>query len=127
MPAMNALPPLELDVRPLLATGRGPLPSILATVSRLEPGQAFRLIAPLEPKPLYDVLGRRGLHPDARQRSDGAWEILFRPEPATEPAEAAEAAEAADAADPAQAVDDSDIADGIIGTDDAGTTTSLDK
>jgi hypothetical protein len=81
---MNEPPPLELDVRPLLAAGRGPLPAILAAVGRLEPGQAFRLIAPLEPKPLYDVLGRRGLRPDPRQRTDGAWEILFRPDAAAE-------------------------------------------
>ncbi len=76
---MNPPPAFELDVRPLLAAGRPPMAAILNAVNRLAPGQALRLIAPLEPKPLYDRLAQRGFTPEAVQRADGAWEILFRP------------------------------------------------
>ena len=76
---MSSLPPLELDVRPLFAAGRPPLVPILNAVNRLEPGQSFRLIAPLEPLPLYEMLAARGFTPVSTQRDDGAWEILFSP------------------------------------------------
>lgn len=71
--------PLELDVRPLLASGRAPMAVILSAVNRLAPGQALRLIAPFEPKPLYDLLGGKGFRASPRQREDDAWEILFEP------------------------------------------------
>jgi uncharacterized protein (DUF2249 family) len=76
---MNTTPPLELDVRPLAAAKRPPLPAILAAVQQLQPGQDFRLIAPFEPAPLYDLLGQRGFSHVAREREDGAWEITFSP------------------------------------------------
>lgn len=76
---MNSPPPLELDVRPLLASGRPPMTAILSAVNRLASGQALRLIAPMEPRPLYDLLAQRGYTPEPVQRADGAWEILFRP------------------------------------------------
>lgn len=76
---MTSLPPRELDVRPLLATGRPPLPQILRAVGELAPGQSLRLVAPLEPRPLYDLLRQRGYQATARQRDDGAWEVLFAP------------------------------------------------
>jgi len=84
---MNSPPPLELDVRPLLAAGRPPMAAILNAVNRLAPGQALRLIAPMEPLPLYDLLAQRGYTPEPVQRADGAWEILFRPEADAEPVE----------------------------------------
>ncbi len=71
--------PRELDVRPLFAAQRPPLPAILAAVRQLQPGQALRLIAPLEPQPLYARLAERGYRAAARRRGDGAWEILFTP------------------------------------------------
>jgi uncharacterized protein (DUF2249 family) len=76
---MTDLPPLELDVRPLLAAQRGPLPSIMAALARLAPGQALRLIAPFEPRPLYAHLAQRGFTAQPHRRADGAWEILFVP------------------------------------------------
>ena len=76
---MNSLPPLELDVRPVLAARGSPLPLILSAVERLEPGQAFRLIAPFEPAPLYQMLGNRGFTHTTRARDDGAYEITFEP------------------------------------------------
>ena len=76
---MNPPAPFELDVRPLFATGLPPLVPILNAVNRLEPGQALRLIAPILPVPLFELLGQRGFSHEAKERDDGAWEILFRP------------------------------------------------
>ncbi|HEY0966110.1 MAG TPA: DUF2249 domain-containing protein [Opitutaceae bacterium] len=70
---------LELDVRPLVAAQQPPMAAILDAVGRLAPGQTFRLIAPFEPVPLYQLLASHGLTPSARLRDDGAWEITFRP------------------------------------------------
>ncbi len=66
-------------MRPLFAAGKPPLVPILNAVNRLQPGQALRLIAPMQPMPLYELLGQRGFTPEARERDDGAWEILFTP------------------------------------------------
>ena len=74
---MESPAPLELDVRPLFATQRAPLPAILAAVNRLEEGQGLVLIAPIEPLPLYALLAERGFKHDTRKRDDGAWEIRF--------------------------------------------------
>lgn len=82
---MNSTQPLELDVRPICASGRPPLPSILDAVGRLAPGQDFRLIAPFEPAPLYQLLGQQGFNHSARELPDGSWEITFRA-PDNEPA-----------------------------------------
>lgn len=76
---MPVPPPFELDVRPYFATGRPPLVPILNAVNRLEPGQALRLIAPFQPLPLFALLGERGFTHEAKERDDGAWEILFCP------------------------------------------------
>ena len=76
---MNSPTFLELDVRPLIAGGRPPLPVILDAVNRLEAGQSLRLIAPFEPAPLYALLRQRGLIAEPQARADGAWEITFRP------------------------------------------------
>jgi uncharacterized protein (DUF2249 family) len=74
---MNLPPPLELDVRPLFAAGRPPLVPILNAVSQLGPRQALRLIAPVQPEPLFNLLAQRGFTHTAHQRDDGAWEIVF--------------------------------------------------
>jgi uncharacterized protein (DUF2249 family) len=70
---------VELDVRPMFERQMAPLPAILGVVNRLEPGQSLRLIAPFEPKPLYELLGQRGYSARKNARADGAWEILFEP------------------------------------------------
>lgn len=75
---MSSPDPLELDIRPLCASRQAPLPAILDAVGRLAPGQDFRLIAPFEPTPLYQLLGRQGFVATSRQREDGSWEITFR-------------------------------------------------
>jgi uncharacterized protein (DUF2249 family) len=71
-------PPVrELDVRPLLASGQGPMGAIMEAVQALAPGQALRLIAPFEPAPLYARLGDRGFTHLTRRRDDGSFEITF--------------------------------------------------
>jgi len=72
-------PPLELDVRPMLAAGRPPMAAILNAVNRLQPGQSLRLLAPFEPLPLYAHLQERGFLPESTQCTDGSWAIVFRP------------------------------------------------
>ncbi len=81
---MSLIPPLELDVRPLFAAGRPPLVPILNAVNRLLPGQSLRLIAPMQPVPLYQMLNERGFTPEPTERDDGSWEILFHPSDQTE-------------------------------------------
>lgn len=76
---MKRLPPLELDVRPLIERQRPPLPAILDAVSRLEEGQPLRLIAPFEPAPLYTLLGERGFDHSTREDPPGVWVIDFTP------------------------------------------------
>ncbi len=78
---MQPPPPFELDVRPLFAAGRPPLVPIMNVVNRLAPGQALRLLAPIEPGPLIALLSQRGFTHEAHRREDGTWEILFAPAP----------------------------------------------
>ncbi len=73
----DSLPPLHLDVRPLVEARKPPMAAILDGVGRLAPGQALQLVAPFEPVPLYQMLGQQGYSHEARLREDGAWEILF--------------------------------------------------
>ncbi len=77
---MSTPSPLELDIRPVCAARQAPLPFILEAVGRLAPGQDFRLIAPFEPAPLYQLLGRQGFTASAREVGDGSWEITFHRE-----------------------------------------------
>lgn len=74
-------PPLELDVRPLVARHEPPLPAILDAVARLAPGQALRLRSPFEPAPLYALLRQQGLRADPKPCADGSWEVTFTPVP----------------------------------------------
>lgn len=78
IPSSPTPPPLELDVRPACAARQAPLPLILDAVGRLAPGQAFRLIAPFEPAPLYQLLGQQGFSHEVAETGDGAWAITFR-------------------------------------------------
>lgn len=71
--------PLVLDVRPIFARGETPCGAIDAAVERVQPGQAFVLLVPFEPVPLYTKLGRAGfLHVSSRCEDDGTWRIEFR-------------------------------------------------
>lgn len=74
---MKKPPPLELDVRPLLASKRPPLPAIMDAVSRLEDGQSLRLIAPFDPVPLRDMLATRGFVNTTSETAPGVWVVEF--------------------------------------------------
>jgi uncharacterized protein (DUF2249 family) len=76
---MKTPTPLELYVRPLLASKRPPLPAIMDTVSRLEEGQALRLTAPFDPAPLRDMLAARGFDNSTSETSPGVWVVEFTP------------------------------------------------
>lgn len=77
---MPDLQPLELDVRPLCARQRPPLPAIQQAIAQLEPGQSLRLIAPFEPVPLYEFMATRGFSHESRETEPGTWTVLFSPQ-----------------------------------------------
>ncbi len=77
---------ITLDVRDDIRAGREPLSKIMGTIAGLQPDQSLRLLAPLEPAPLFELLGRRGFHHTARPLAAGEWETLFTRQPVTEPA-----------------------------------------
>lgn len=70
-------PPRELDVRPLLAQNRPPLPAIMAALAELKEGQALRIIAPFDPAPLRNLLGTRGFASNTTESAPGVWEVEF--------------------------------------------------
>jgi uncharacterized protein (DUF2249 family) len=49
-----------LDVRPMLARKEEPFEIIMRTLASLADNEALHLIAPFEPRPLYDVMRARG-------------------------------------------------------------------
>lgn len=73
-----SLEPLVLDVRPVFASGGSPCSMIDEAVGRLKPGQAFVLLVPFEPRPLYAKLGREGFTHRAEEAGDGSWRIEFQ-------------------------------------------------
>ena len=71
--------PLVLDVRPVIGAGGHPMEAIMATVGRLVPGQAFRLIAPFRPEPLFRMLEQKGFDAHPVDQPNGDCEVLFTP------------------------------------------------
>lgn len=53
-------PRTRLDVRPVLARGEEPFPSITAVLDTLPQGHVLALETPFEPTPLHKVLAQRG-------------------------------------------------------------------
>jgi len=70
---------VSLDVRDDLRNGREPFPRIMAAVDGLPPGGALQLRAPIEPVPLYGVLGRRGFAHWSEQHAPHDWTVWFYP------------------------------------------------
>lgn len=66
-----------LDVRESQRRRVDPFATIMAAVSPVAVGQVFQLRNSFEPLPLYDVLGKRGFVPWARQLAQDDWEIFF--------------------------------------------------
>ncbi|QCW03658.1 DUF2249 domain-containing protein [Natrinema pallidum] len=61
-----------LDVREIDGP---PFDDIMAALEDLETGQRLRLIAPFEPKPLYEVLDDRGFTHESEKRDGGVWHV----------------------------------------------------
>jgi hypothetical protein len=74
-----SLEPLVLDVRPIFARGGSPCSTIDEAVASLSPGQAFVLLAPFEPAPLFAKLGAKGFCHSSKAMADGCWRIEFTP------------------------------------------------
>lgn len=69
---------VSLDVRPMMADGREPFTTIMQTVQLLRPGEGFELLAPLDPQPLYSVLGARGFTHETEDIGGGDFRVVFR-------------------------------------------------
>ncbi|AGB39976.1 DUF2249 domain-containing protein [Natronococcus occultus] len=63
-----------LDVREIDGP---PFADISSALTDLEDDERLRLIAPFEPRPLYDVLEERGFEYDCEQTADGLFRILI--------------------------------------------------
>lgn len=70
----------SLDVRPMMAAGQEPFAAIMDVVGILRPDEDFELLAPLEPIPLYQVLGARGFSHETKSLGGGDYRVLFRRE-----------------------------------------------
>lgn len=71
---------VTLDVRPMMAGGKEPFDVIMAAVARLASGEEFELFAPLDPTPLYQVLGARGFTHETESLGKGDYRVVFHPE-----------------------------------------------
>ncbi len=60
MQQLTASTTLELDVRPILNSGKDPFKTIMGAVSALHTGQTLKLINGFEPIPLIQLLGKQG-------------------------------------------------------------------
>ncbi len=70
-------PPLTFDARPMLAAGEEPLTAILEAATALADGQTLEVLAPFEPVPLLDLLGRRGFRTACEERDADTWSARF--------------------------------------------------
>ncbi len=68
---------IEIDVRADLAAGREPFGRIMAAVEALPPDGVLVLRAPFEPRPLYDVLARRGFAHRTEQIAPDHFAVRF--------------------------------------------------
>ncbi|WP_254763943.1 DUF2249 domain-containing protein [Natrinema marinum] len=63
-----------LDVREIDGP---PFDDIVAALEDLESDQRLRLIAPFEPKPLYEELADRGFAYESEHRDGGVWHVFI--------------------------------------------------
>jgi uncharacterized protein (DUF2249 family) len=66
-----------LDIRAQIRAGEAPCSTILETAGRLNEGDTLQVVAPFEPTPLYEVLGREGFAHESRELGAGEWEVRF--------------------------------------------------
>jgi len=67
-----------LDVRPMMARGEEPFMAIMEAVGGLSPDEDFELLAPLDPVPLYQVLGSQGFAHETEALGAGDYRVIFR-------------------------------------------------
>lgn len=70
-------PVTELDVRPIIATGKDPLNSILNSINQLAPGHALKIINTFEPVPLVIMLEKKGFKSSVYHIHDDMVETYF--------------------------------------------------
>ena len=82
---------VTVDVCEDLRRGREPFGKVMGAVDQLQTGEALRLVAPLEPVPLFAMMKTRGFTHKAKALGGGDWEVLFEriPDRAVAPAPAA--------------------------------------
>lgn len=68
---------VELDVREDLRQGREPFARIMAAVGALGEGEVLHLRSPFEPRPLFNVLGKRGFAHEAQAHAPDDWSSWF--------------------------------------------------
>jgi len=75
------MPPLskfkKLDVRPMLAKGKEPLPEIVRRVQGLKADEGLILLAPFLPSPLIEKLGSEGFESKVEPVQGGPWIVYF--------------------------------------------------
>ncbi len=70
---------MEVDIRPILAEGRSPLPLVLNSLDVLEPGQHLKVVSPFKPEPLIRLVELNGYRTEAEPDEDGrAWSVWIR-------------------------------------------------
>lgn len=68
---------VRLDVRPILASGRDPLSEIMLVAQDVPRDGVLIVVAPFNPVPLRDLLGRSGFTSSAVALGPQDWEITF--------------------------------------------------
>jgi uncharacterized protein (DUF2249 family) len=67
----------ELDVRPLIASGRDPLSLIMGKLNSIQAGQVLKIINGFEPTPLINMLEKRGYESFVDITANGCVEAYF--------------------------------------------------
>ncbi len=70
---------ITFDARPAIAAGEEPLSDILKLSETLVDGDTLEVIAPFDPRPLYDTLSARGfrVRPATHDPTTSAWHTRF--------------------------------------------------
>lgn len=72
-------PVVEVDARPLLEAGQEPFAAIMAALRTAPPQAVVRILAPFEPAPLVDLVGKRGWVPHVTWQGDCCVASFWRP------------------------------------------------
>jgi uncharacterized protein (DUF2249 family) len=68
---------IELDVRPVIESGKDPLDIIIKKVQAMEESQVLKIINSFEPTPLIHLLGKKGFGSYTQKISDGSVNTYF--------------------------------------------------